>query len=1274
MLLTQPYPINDFSGGMTENFIQGGPTKYLAADNFIVTTNRKLEMRYGSVILDSTNYLLPSGNNRVGTLINFDNDTAILAQSGPYLYWYGGSAGSWNAITGPTGNPALPGADATHRVSSGMFQHQMYLTHDSSYGYPTKVYVDPFGNYQTRTAGLPGLPAIPNYAYGPLLTACTTLANDILARFIAHTNSTQLHQAVDNVTASLLLTAVPATSLTTLLTLCSLLQTAYTAHIGDAQLSGSFRAFHQNNVLNMGGYAAQSTVFPGAATFQVTLPTCLNIPLVTTAETNATLTADLVIATASDAPDLQIAICNTNALASAALFLDDLLTKYKMHVYAPFTHDLLNNCSVIGQNIPTTGHINYVAGGPDISPNFGPMFSAVQGFMTQFNAHALSGNIHVQFDYAHQISCPAPTDSDSLFIAIAHCRAQYNQHQVDSLYPFFYGGIDTTLGGSSIQHGVVYSNPLYPAVLGNPANITFPNQQSFGNGMTVVDLTANQALFNVGLKTYTTISAASNASTGMTFTMAAPGATTTTSDQASGQLYFVAQWSFSSYHWSTETAPTTTQIPANTLTQVGVDLASWAAIFTALSLAYNAHDASTSAHTQGPMVAQAVIQDVNLLASVLALLNPIVPTATVLSFYQQNVPVPAIAQYVYGFHYMDTYTVGNLEFEVVGPVTLVGPIETPVIETAVTASQQSLNQYTTVQVAPAPVTISNIPPLPYSSAGTNYDLANIQVNACRTIDAGATLFQLAALPNGQSTYIDSVGDTSATTPGGLILIDNPTIYTSGNVVNFDPAPQCKYLHIFNGTAYFGGVWDTGQFFANRVRQSIAFAPDSSPRAFYDDFDDIVMGISSTRSNVVVFCKNSTYRSQGQFNSLGQGAMTHERISDTVGCLWASSIVKTELGIFWASQDGFYYTDGNQVIKLSSELNLTYLAMTQTAQQQRNLYGTYDKWHRRVWWSTQPDPGDSDVSQSWVLHLDFGVSTAGVFTTASGGDSYRPSSMLFFQNTQYRGDARGYLFLHSPLYKSDPLVAVGTAATLWNTQPLPYNYTSCAIDFGSTFNRKWVPRISLTSKNEGNYALSIVSINDLGKSQGTLAVMNYNANLRWGTPGIIWGSNTPLWNQVKQPDMWRRFPAGQMRCDFKQIVCTPAQVGLYNSEQYPVGASANITPVGLGATATLAMNVPTGYTSMFWPVDVVGYVIAFSTDGYLAEYPITVLSGDTKTITVSLPTNVTLAAILAGTHLPWVIRGVNKNGKLSLTAINIHFALMGKEQDAYQGVQSSGENT
>lgn len=1213
MLLAQPYPITDFSGGITDNFIQAVANRYMKADNFIVTVDRKLECRYGSQILPSPNYILPSGNARVGALINYDQEAAIFAQCGPYMYALGSV---WSPLVGPLGQPALGPGDFTQQVSYGMFQHQLYITNDSANGLITKIYLDSNGVFQVRTAGLPVMPTLSNYDPTLLTQTCINLANNLLTVFLAHVNDqgsigTNLHAVIDTVTKAVLTAASAATNLSTLLTLCASLAKAFGTHIGDAQLAGPFRAYHFNTYAIFVGGAFESL----ADTRIVGNISTLNLPLET---------------------------ANPIDQFTAATFLDDLLTKYKYHVYAPFTHDYNNSNALIGVHLPTAGHVNYTTG-PVVTPNLTPILSSVAQFMTQFNAHILDTNYHVQADTTNTIGVPAPTDMDSLVIAIAHCLGQYNSHQIDSSWPFAYGHATFSSGTSGATAAAIDTQPATVGVT-NSFGVPVTNLTFFPGAYTVVSSGPTPFASH-----FTTISATG---TGTTFSFGAPGSTTANANgtMASNTLSF----SFSSFHRQTEPNIQAAQYVQGNLGVNGVDLASWTDIFQTLTALFNSHDGSQTHWF--PVFPSTSTQ-----------------TGPELTLYLMTTPVPEIAEYVYAFHLLDSYVASGITYDIVGPPIFVGPIQTPTIANTLQAQQETANSFNVVTIPVSPITITNIPSLS-EGASDKYDLSNLQVAIFRTTDSGPTYYnitplsdgELGGIPNGQSSFTDSFGDTLPTSPGAFILNEQVVLYTSGGVVNFDPAPMSKYMHILNGTAYYGGIWDTGQFFPNRIRQSIQDVPDSSPGSFFVDLDDIVTGISSSKSNLLGFCQNSSYRITGQFNELGQGEMVAERISDSIGCISNASIVQTEMGVFFAGNDGFYFTDGYQLLKLSSELNVSYQALIQTAQQRRNLYGAYDKWNKRIWWSVQPNPGDWDVSKSWVLHLDFGVSAQAVFTTSSNFDSYRPSSMLFFQNTQYRGDARGYIFTHSSLFKSDPLVNVNTTPTSWAQVYMPWAYASCAFDFGSTFNRKWVPRITVTGKNQGNFALQIQSINDNGKSDAYLAPLLYKSNSVWGNPGDVWGSPGEVWMSTKQADMWRRFPAGQMRCDFKQIIFTPAKVGIYRYEDWPVGAWA--TTVGGSPTGACTLSSPSGYT-LIWPTDIsTSYVIAFQVDGYVTEYPITAVSGATLTLSAPSGNLPTLA------HQSWVIRGIPVNAKVSLTAINLHYSLLGKSQDSYQGAQSSGENT
>jgi hypothetical protein len=232
-----------------------------------------------------------------------------------------------------------------------------------------------------------------------------------------------------------------------------------------------------------------------------------------------------------------------------------------------------------------------------------------------------------------------------------------------------------------------------------------------------------------------------------------------------------------------------------------------------------------------------------------------------------------------------------------------------------------------------------------------------------------------------------------------------------------------------------------------------------------------------------------------------------------------------------------------------------------------------------------------------------------------------------------------------------------------------------MDFGTTFNRKWLTRMAVQGKNVGNVGLQITSVSDNGRVQPlALSPIWFRPNIYWGQPNLIWGASNALqpivWGATEQLDAWRRFPATQLRADYKQVIFQPCKIGVYRYQDWPVGAAAQITPGGAG-TASIKILTPSGYTAIVWPSDVVGYVFASQLDGFVSEYVITALTTTTNTndtLVVSDPNN-----ILITTTVAWIIRGILKQQRLSITSYNIHFTLLGKNQHAYHGSQDAGEN-
>jgi hypothetical protein len=1199
-LPTQPYQVNDFSGGITENFIGGGPTRYMVADNLWVTVDKKLEERYGSVLLDLVNYQLPSGNSPVNALIAHDNQQYLLGIACPNVYVLNPN---WQNLVGPTGNPPLAGGNYQNQIGSGEWSHHTVLTNDSLATKPVKIYrglgypiqmVSPtiqaspqipptaIGSFQAITAGLPPIAGQQNISNSILLLNSILLANDLKNNLIAHMQdfgaffNTNLHQNQDTTDIATLTAAANASDLNSLLNLTAAIISAYSGHVADVINNFFTPAYH---------WMITGTLTP------------LNFQL-----SNTTAPTTLV---------------------AAAAILDDVKTKFLMHEVAPYTHDGLNNYTLLGKHLVTSAHIGTVTTGPVLTPNYSQTLALANNVKAVFNAHVGDATYHIISDTVSPITFPDAIDLDTLYIMIVYIRVQYQQHWQDS----------------SLQHTIATCNITGTAITAGqiPAGGAVPQPNyTIWDSSYVVFTKAQQRVFvnppTVG----------GNWTTG---TGTATASATATTNETTYPLDFTPAL----YHITENVNTSNESLAASnfgsfaTYSPTVQNLTSWLSLLTQVSTAFMAHDNNNAVHLAA-------------------------------SAHQPTATTPMISQYAYAMHWFYQYIrYDGVIFNVVSAPIFLGPVQTESISPA----YQSVNPTggAPLDVAAVTLTVSNIPTL-VNGGQDNYDTSNVQLKIFRTINAGSTYYLDGIISNGTTSFVDTLPDVFNPLLPTLVPLQQQTvIYTSGGVVNFDPAPICKYITIMQNTAYYAAIIDTGQTFLNRIRQSIQNNVDSSPGSFFLDLPDVITGISNTRNNVVAFCANSTYLIQGAFTQTGQGQMTYQSISDAIGCVSSESIVRTDVGIFFAGTDGFYYTDGFQLIKLSSELNLTYAALTSNSKQQLAIYGCYDRYNRRVWWTTQPNASDWSSTQQYIFHVNFGVNATGVFTTASNSENYRPSSMIFWQGKQIRGDARGYLFLHTPLSKTDPQVNLSTTATTWNTSHIPYNYSSCAFDFGTTFNRKWLTRLAIQGKNVGNVAMNVQSMSDNGRVPPlNLAPIWFHPNIQWGQPNLIWGAPNSLqpivWGNTSQLDMWRRFPATQLRADYKQLKITPAFIGVYRYQDWPIGSAAVITPSGTG-TASILLETPPGYTAFVWPSDVVGYVFASQLDGYVAQYKITALTTTTNTndtIIVTDPNNSLISSSVA-----WIIRGIMKQQRISLTGYNVHFTLLGKMQQAYHGPQDAGEN-
>lgn len=550
--------------------------------------------------------------------------------------------------------------------------------------------------------------------------------------------------------------------------------------------------------------------------------------------------------------------------------------------------------------------------------------------------------------------------------------------------------------------------------------------------------------------------------------------------------------------------------------------------------------------------------------------------------------------YLYAFHYEVSYFVGSVEYIDQGP-TLVKSF--PLLP--------SLDMQEAV-IAGIPV---------FTNAATqNYPTATMRVRIARTTDGGTEFYYVGSVVNGTTTFTDRTTDAR--------LVTGEQLYTAGGVVDNDPPPMCKTLHIVDNVGYYGNCIADGEAFPNRVYQSIANDPDSVPADFFDDLEEPVTIVTSAASRPIAICTTKTYRLDGGFDEQGRGALTHEKISD-VGSECPQSAVQAEGGVFFAGNDGFYFCDGFQVKPISTDWPTTFKAWTSTEAKRNHIQGTFDEKERKIYWTVQTDDASGDCDSVLVLDLRYGVREDSSFSTWSNSTYFRPTSILFFGGNLLRGDTRGYTFKHASGVKADPRINTSQNPSLWGKKAIIYNFISNASSFGQPKLLKFIPTMEVVVKNNGNLSLQPKSINN---DKGESAAVNLRAvRFRGQYTGLIREEFT--------------FPAGSLRSSYKQIQLTNATVIVTNSDTLG-NASVN----NVAKTVTLDSAV-----TQDWPADALDWLIYFASDNYVTGYTVTARTDDTLTFSDAGNTS-------PSGSVKWVLKGVPKDETFELIAYNLNLQI------------------
>lgn len=538
--------------------------------------------------------------------------------------------------------------------------------------------------------------------------------------------------------------------------------------------------------------------------------------------------------------------------------------------------------------------------------------------------------------------------------------------------------------------------------------------------------------------------------------------------------------------------------------------------------------------------------------------------------------------------------------------------------------------------------------LPGLTSLSEYNISNFKIAIYRTFDGGQDFYKLDEVDYNDSTYVDSKSDTA--------IEDNAPLYTAGGVLSDEAPPKAKYSVVANDTLWLGHIKDGTLELPNVLQCSKPARLYSCPSFFRLYFEEDVKGLGFINTYPIAFLNSKIYRVEGNFDSTGNGFLRKRLISDSIGVISHKSIVNTKDGVYFAAQDGFYFTDGFQYKKISTDLNHTFAALSSKA----DIEGAYNRLDNRVYWSAKVDSTNTYNDSIYVAHIEYNTPKGGKsFSIFNGGEdasNFKVTGIDFdndaSNNYLLRLDPNGYLIYHSSALSDDCYVNTAKTPDLWDTQTIFYKIDSVALDFNNPKLRKWVPKLNINAANVSAMSLQIQSANDNTNQYENLKECIDQSNIAWGDPTVIWGDDTVLWNLLPIISKWRYFPAinQKIRCMYKQLRFKNAYIEIDNSTSL-----GNCSIVSATNTVTL-----TNYPTTTWASDSVNYYISFAHESYAYDYKITAISG--ANLTVTDPANTLTDS--ANTALK--IKGYKKGELLNLSNYVISYAPITMTQTTEQG--------
>jgi hypothetical protein len=595
------------------------------------------------------------------------------------------------------------------------------------------------------------------------------------------------------------------------------------------------------------------------------------------------------------------------------------------------------------------------------------------------------------------------------------------------------------------------------------------------------------------------------------------------------------------------------------------------------------------------------------------------------------------AEMQFAFTYKNTYAVegGGVFEDVSAPgIFSSGPYIESLTDYAGTYTTNTASRPTVEQI-PAVAATENLP------SGT------VVKEIWRTKSNGNIFYKAGEVGNSEytaagDTWYDHADDTG---------LSSEVLYTTTSVAN-DPPPKCVGMWIVGNTAFYGGIVEQVRgadvHLPKRIRQSIPYDPDSVPETFFVDLEnDFVCGGSANGKPIVV-TKKGVYRLEGGFDETGQGALTWDRIADTVGGVSVNGGVTLDDIYYFAGHDGFYMCDGYKVSPLSLHLKTTYKACVSTEAKKRAIQATIDRANRRILWSVAHE-SSTYADKIFVLDLNQPAAPGrACFTRFSNGAHFSPTAITVFQGVLHRGDSQGFVFKHTEGLTNDPKIdRTGSGALTGDVVYIPWQLRTVALDMGTVAHKKWSTTFALEFANQGNLTVLPRSLNDrnLGNITNCRPLrfrQTYGGNI----------SEAFRFQKATDPSKTN----GGFRFMRKQLDLTPGEAIIVSSD--------DSSPVTLASVAGALCTLDT--SSYDWPAACEDWYISFETDNYVTQYLILDrVSGDTLSLDASPG--------FVGSK-KWQIRGIPKDEKARLLSYSIFFVPLDKPISEVPSLGVTGANS